>query len=59
MTKSVNLGAFLSSAKGFLHMGKEAKEADMQTMSFFLRNPRGRQGKTFRRSGYACVFGVF
>ena len=45
MTKSVNLGAFLSSAKGFLHMGKEAKEADMQTMSFFLRNPRGGKAK--------------
>ena len=26
-------------------MGKEAKEADMQTMSFFLRNPRGGKAK--------------
>ena len=45
MTQTINLGAFLSSAKGFLHMGKEAKEADMQTMSFFLRNPRGGKAK--------------
>ena len=35
MTQTINLGAFICSAKGFLHMGKEAKEADMQTMSFF------------------------
>lgn len=40
-----SLGAHLSCAKGFLHMGKEAKGAGMNTMQFFLRNPRGAAAK--------------
>ena len=44
-TNTYSLGAHLSCAKGFLHMGKEAKGAGMNTMQFFLRNPRGASAK--------------
>lgn len=55
MCKTVFLGAHLSSAKGFLHMGKEAKDAGMQTMQFFLRNPRGAKAKPFNEADAAAL----
>lgn len=55
MDKTVFLGAHLSSAKGFLHMGKEAKGAGMQTMQFFLRNPRGAKAKPFDEADAAAL----
>lgn len=39
------LGAHLSSAKGFCRMGQEAIDAGMNTLQFFLRNPRGAKAK--------------
>lgn len=45
MEKTIFLGAHLSCAKGFLKMGEEALAAKMNTMQFFLRNPRGANAK--------------
>lgn len=45
MEKPMCLGAHLSCAKGFLKMGEEACAANMRTMQFFLRNPRGSKAK--------------
>lgn len=45
MNGKIYLGAHLSCAKGFYKMGKEALSAQMNTMQFFLRNPRGAKAK--------------
>lgn len=45
MNEKLFLGAHLSCAKGFYKMGKEALSAQMNTMQFFLRNPRGAKAK--------------
>lgn len=45
MNEKLFLGAHLSCAKGFLKMGEEALAAGMNTMQFFLRNPRGAKAK--------------
>lgn len=45
MNTRLYLGAHLSCAKGFLKMGEEALAAQMNTMQFFLRNPRGAAAK--------------
>lgn len=45
MNTKLYLGAHLSCAKGFQKMGKEALAAHMNTMQFFLRNPRGAAAK--------------
>lgn len=45
MKETLYLGAHLSCAKGFLKMGEEALAANMNTMQFFLRNPRGAKAK--------------
>ena len=39
------IGCHLSSAKGFLHMGKEALSIGGNTFQFFTRNPRGSRSK--------------
>ena len=54
-TKTYALGAHLSCAKGFLHMGKEAKDAGMNTMQFFLRNPRGAAAKPLDEADVAAL----
>lgn len=39
------IGSHLSSAKGFLHMGREAVKIGANTFQFFTRNPRGSKAK--------------
>ncbi len=41
----LRLGCHLSSAKGYLAMGREAKKIDAGTFQFFTRNPRGGNAK--------------
>lgn len=41
----LNIGAHLSSSKGFLAMGKTAVSIDANTFQFFTRNPRGSKAK--------------
>lgn len=41
----LNIGCHLSSAKGYLHMGKEALSIGANTFQFFARNPRGGKAK--------------
>lgn len=41
----LNIGCHLSSAKGYLHMGKEALSIGANTFQFFTRNPRGGKAK--------------
>ncbi len=41
----LTIGCHLSSAKGFLHMGKEAVSIGANTFQFFTRNPRGSRAK--------------
>lgn len=41
----LNIGCHLSSAKGYLHMGKEALAIGANTFQFFTRNPRGGKAK--------------
>lgn len=37
----LNIGCHLSSAKGYLHLGKDALQIGANTFQFFTRNPRG------------------
>lgn len=39
------IGCHLSSAKGYLHMAKDAVSIDANTFQFFARNPRGGRAK--------------
>ena len=39
------IGCHLSSAKGFLAMGKDAEKIGATTFQFFTRNPRGGSAK--------------
>ena len=39
------IGCHLSSAKGYLHMAKDAESIDANTFQFFTRNPRGGRAK--------------
>ena len=41
----LRIGCHLSSAKGYLAMGREAKKIDARTFQFFTRNPRGGNAK--------------
>ena len=41
----MKIGCHLSTAKGFLAMGKQASEIDANTFQFFTRNPRGGAAK--------------
>ncbi len=46
----LNIGTHLSSAKGFLNMGRTATAIDANTFQFFTRNPRGSKAKKLDRS---------
>ena len=41
----LNIGCHLSTAKGFLAMGRDALSIGANTFQFFTRNPRGGQAK--------------
>lgn len=41
----LRVGCHLSSSKGYLAMGKEARKIDANTFQFFTRNPRGGKAK--------------
>ena len=41
----IYIGNHLSSAKGYLAMGKEASRLGADTFAFFTRNPRGGKAK--------------
>lgn len=41
----LHIGCHLSASKGYLHMGKEAKNIGANTFQFFTRNPRGGSAK--------------
>lgn len=43
--ETLKIGCHLSSAKGFLHMGREALSIGANTFQFFTRNPRGSKAK--------------
>ncbi len=55
MSGKIFLGAHLSCAKGFLKMGGEALSAGMNTMQFFLRNPRGAKAKALDSDDMAAL----
>ena len=52
------IGCHLSSSKGFLNMGKEARSIGANTFQFFTRNPRGGSAKPFDAQDAAayCAF---
>ena len=41
----LHIGCHLSVAKGYAHMGKDARQIDASTFQFFSRNPRGSKVK--------------
>ena len=43
--QALHIGCHLSSAKGFLAMGKEAVTLGADVFAFFTRNPRGGRAK--------------
>ncbi|MGP1470175.1 MAG: deoxyribonuclease IV [Schwartzia sp. (in: firmicutes)] len=45
MKDQLHIGCHLSSAGGYLAMGKEAEELDADVFAFFTRNPRGGKAK--------------
>lgn len=51
----LHIGCHLSSAKGFLHMGKEALSINADTFQFFSRNPRGSKAKPFDKNDAATL----
>lgn len=51
----LHIGCHLSSAKGFLHMGKEALSIHADTFQFFSRNPRGSKAKPFDKNDAAAL----
>ena len=44
------IGCHLSSSKGYLAMGKQAKALNANTFQFFTRNPRGGSVKPFDKA---------
>lgn len=51
----LHIGCHLSSAKGFLHMGKEALSINADTFQFFSRNPRSSKAKPFDKNDAAAL----
>lgn len=51
----LHIGCHLSSAKGFLHMGKEALSINADTFQYFSRNPRGSKAKPFDKNDAAAL----
>lgn len=58
MNTKLYLGAHLSCAKGFLKMGEEALAAQMNTMQFFLRNPRGAVAKALDPADMSAFYAL-
>ena len=54
----LKIGCHLSSAKGYLAMGKEAVRIGANTFQFFTRNPRGGRAKPLDEADVA-VFRAF
>mgnify|MGYP002596233361 CR=1 FL=1 len=53
------IGCHLSSAKGYLHMAKDAVSIDATTFQFFTRNPRGGRAKAIDPyAAYAPEHGI-
>lgn len=48
------IGCHLSSAKGYLHMAKDAVSIDANTFQFFTRNPRGGRAKAIDQDDIAA-----
>lgn len=51
----LNIGCHLSVSKGFLNMGKVAKQIGANTFAFFTRNPRGGKAKEVDLSDAAAL----
>ena len=51
----LTIGCHLSSANGFLHMGREALSIDANTFAFFTRNPRGGKAKPIDEEDAAAL----
>lgn len=51
----LNIGCHLSSAKGYLHMGREALSLGANTFQYFSRNPRGGGAKAFDSGDAAAL----
>lgn len=51
----LNIGCHLSSAKGYLHMGKEALSIGANTFQYFTRNPRGSKAKAVNLTDIAAL----
>lgn len=58
MNTTLYLGAHLSCAKGFHKMGEEALAAQMNTMQFFLRNPRGAAAKAIDPADMSAFYAL-
>ncbi|MSV25500.1 deoxyribonuclease IV [Selenomonas sp. WCA-380-WT-3B 3/] len=56
--KQLHIGSHLSSAGGYLTMGREAAELGADTFAFFTRNPRGGRAKALDEEDVAafCTF---
>ena len=52
------IGCHLSSAKGYLHMAKDAVSIDANTFQFFTRNPRGGRAKAIDPK-YIAAFAAY
>lgn len=56
----LTIGAHMSAAKGYAHMGREALEAGANTLQFFARNPRGAKARALDErdlKAFAALFG--
>lgn len=51
----LNIGCHLSSAKGYLHMGEEARSIGANTFQYFTRNPRGSKAKAVNPADIAAL----
>ena len=51
----LHIGCHLSSAKGYLHMGKQALEIGADTFQYFTRNPRGSRVKPMDEKDAAAL----
>lgn len=56
----LTIGAHMSAAKGYAHMGREALETGANTLQFFARNPRGAKARALDErdlKAFAALFG--
>ena len=56
----LTIGAHMSVAKGYAHMGREALEIGANTLQFFARNPRGAKARALDERdlrAFAALFG--